>query len=140
MRYEVALHDTRVRVEVAPDGRFLIDDRVVAAELRERETGRQWLVLIDGASHEVTLLTSDPLRLDVDGVLVAASVRDERAVRADRGASSSRLPRFAWRRSATERECTRSSSIRPGLQYWSQSPPRGRSSCVIGIPTRSMSG
>jgi len=97
MRYEVTIGDARMRVEVAPDGRFLLDDRVVAAEIRERVGGRQWLVALGGASHEVTLLTSEPLRLDVDGVDMSASVVDERALRASPAASAARAARVELR-------------------------------------------
>lgn len=66
----------------------LVDDAVVAAEIAEIARGRQWLVRIAGRSHEVTVLTHDPLRLLVDGDEVEASALDERAAAAARGAGS----------------------------------------------------
>ena len=97
MRYEVTLEAMRVRVDLTPEGRFLVDDRAVAADVRERVRGRQWSVVLDGESHEVTLLTHDPMRLDVDGVFVRASVVDERTQRASRGASAARTGRIEVR-------------------------------------------
>jgi biotin carboxyl carrier protein len=47
--------------------------------------GRQWLVRVDGAPHEVTVLTHDPLRLLVDGFEVLAGALDERTLAAARG-------------------------------------------------------
>ncbi|OLC19856.1 MAG: hypothetical protein AUH33_04870 [Chloroflexi bacterium 13_1_40CM_68_21] len=82
MRYEVSLDDRRVRVEITPDGGFTIDDRAVAADVRETVRHRQWSVALDGESHEVTLLTYDPIRVDVDGREVSLSVVDERSLRA----------------------------------------------------------
>jgi biotin carboxyl carrier protein len=86
--YEVSVGDRRLRVETAADGRFLVDDAVVAAETVETRRGRQWSVRIAGRSHEVTMLTSDPLRLLVDGTETAASALDERAAAASRGAGA----------------------------------------------------
>ena len=97
MRYEVLLDDRRVRVEIVPDGRFLIEDRAVAADVRETVRGRQWSIRLDGESHEVTLVTHEPMRLDVDGHDVLASVIDERAMRASRGAAASRSGRVELR-------------------------------------------
>jgi biotin carboxyl carrier protein len=82
MRYEVILDGRRMRVDLASDGRFAIEDRVVAADVREIVRARQWSITLESESHEVTLLTHDPLRLDVDGIDVQASVVDERALRA----------------------------------------------------------
>ena len=79
MRYEVTLDERLVRVELTPDGRFTIDDRAVAAEVRE-------IVTLDGESHEVTLLGHDPMRVDVNGTEVRVAVVDERAARARGGA------------------------------------------------------
>lgn len=88
MRYEVTLEDRRLRVELTPDGRFTVGDRVIAADPREVVRGTQWSVTLDGESHEVTVVTLDPLRLDVDGIDVRATAIDERALRA--GAAASR--------------------------------------------------
>ncbi|HEV8535004.1 MAG TPA: biotin/lipoyl-containing protein [Candidatus Limnocylindria bacterium] len=97
MRYEVALDDRRVRVELTPDGRFAIDDRVVAADIRETVRGWQWSILVEGQSYEVTVLTHDPLRLDVAGTEVRATVTDERALHARPGAGASRTGRVELR-------------------------------------------
>ena len=97
MIYEVSVGDRRVRVEFAGDGRFLIDDAVVAAETTEIVRGRQWSVHIVGRSHEITLLTTDPMRLLVDGHEVEASALDERAVAAARGTSAARGGRHELR-------------------------------------------
>ncbi len=86
MRYEVALDDRRVRVELGENGRFTVGDRVVAADVRETVRGRQWSITLDGASYEITVVTHDPLRLDLSGRDVRATVVDERALRASRGA------------------------------------------------------
>ena len=45
MIYEVSVGDRRVRVDLAADGRFLVDDAVVAAETTEIVRGRQWSVV-----------------------------------------------------------------------------------------------
>jgi biotin carboxyl carrier protein len=97
MRYEVALDDRRVRVELGENGRFTIDDRVVAADVRETVRGWQWSITLEGSSHEITLVTHDPLRLDVDGHDVRAAVTDERALRASRGAAGVRTGRVELR-------------------------------------------
>jgi biotin carboxyl carrier protein len=97
MRYEVTLDDRRVRVELGEDGRFTLDDRVVAADVRETMRGRQWSITLEGESHEITVVTHDPLRLDVDGHDVRAEVVDERAVRASRGAAGVRTGRLELR-------------------------------------------
>ena len=97
MRYEVTLDDRRVRVEVGEDGRFTIEDRVVAADVRETVRGRQWSFTLEGASHEITVVTHDPLRLDVSGRDVRATVVDERALRASRGAVGLRTGRVELR-------------------------------------------
>jgi biotin carboxyl carrier protein len=95
--YEVRVGDRRVRVETAPHGRFLVDDAVVPAEVAEIAAGRQWSVRLGGHSHEVTLLTRDPLRLLVDGYEVEASAIDERAAAAARGTSAARGGRHELR-------------------------------------------
>jgi biotin carboxyl carrier protein len=97
MRYEVTLDDRRLRVELGEDGRFAIDDRAVAADVREIVRGRQWSIVLEGASHEITVVTHDPLRLDVDGHDVRAAVVDERALRARRGTAGQRSGRIELR-------------------------------------------
>jgi biotin carboxyl carrier protein len=97
MRYEVTLDDRRVRVELGDRGRFSIDDRVIAADVRETVRGRQWSITVEGESHEITVVTHDPLRLDVDGRDIQAAVVDERALRAGRGATGLRAGRVELR-------------------------------------------
>jgi len=97
MRYEVTLDDRRVRVELGEDGRFTIEDRVVAADVRETVRGRQWSITVEGQSHEITVVTHDPLRLDLDGQDVRVAVIDERALRASRGAVGLRTGRVELR-------------------------------------------
>ena len=90
MIYAVAVGARRMRIDVAADGRFRIDDAVVAAETVEVVRGRQWSVRLGGRSHEVTVLTNDPLRLLVDGREILASALDERAAAAAGGANAAR--------------------------------------------------
>jgi biotin carboxyl carrier protein len=97
MRYQVTLDDRPVRVEIGEHDRFSLDDRVVAADVRETVRGRQWSITLDGESHEVTVVTHEPLRLDVDGHDVRAAVVDERALRASRGAAGMRAGRVDLR-------------------------------------------
>lgn len=87
MRYAVRLADADLSVDVDNTGRFTIDGDAVAALVDETVRGRQWAIRIDGASHEITLLTHEPLRLLVDGVELEATAIDERTLAADRGAS-----------------------------------------------------
>jgi len=63
----------------------LIDDAVVAADVREVVRGRQWSIALDGATHEITLLLWDPMRFAVDGIEIAVSAVDERTLAAARG-------------------------------------------------------
>jgi biotin carboxyl carrier protein len=95
--YEVNVGDRHLRVEIVADGRFLIDDAVVPAETVETRRGRQWSVRVAGRSHEVTMLTSDPLRLLVDGTEMTASALDERAAAASRGTGAARGGRYELR-------------------------------------------
>jgi len=95
--YEVSVGERRLRVDVSADGRFLVDDLAVAAETAEIVHGRQWSVRSGGQSHEVTILTHDPLRLLVDGIEVEASAIDERSAAASRGASAARGGRHELR-------------------------------------------
>ena len=85
MRYEVNVGARTLRVEPDAAGRVLVDGTAVAIELQETARGRQWLVRIGGRSHEVTVLTHDPLRLLVDGRETLADAIDERALAASRG-------------------------------------------------------
>ncbi|HET8568281.1 MAG TPA: acetyl-CoA carboxylase biotin carboxyl carrier protein subunit [Candidatus Limnocylindria bacterium] len=70
-------------VETTPDGRWLIDEHVVAADVRPAGRDR-WVVVADGTSHEVAVLSRSPLRLQVDGLEVAVAVADERELAAAR--------------------------------------------------------
>ena len=97
MIYEVTVGERRLRVEIGTDGRFLVDEAVVAAETAEIVRGRQWSVRIAGRSHEVTLLTNDPLRLLVDGREITANAIDERAAAAVRDVGSARGGRHELR-------------------------------------------
>ena len=80
MRYEVAVADRDFIVDVDASGRFLIGGEAVAATADEVVRGRQWRIAIDGRTHEVTVLTWDPMRLLVDGTETSASAIDERAL------------------------------------------------------------
>ena len=97
MRYEVTIDDRRFRVDLTANGRFTIDDRAVAADVSETTRGTQWSIVIGGASHEITVVTAEPLRLDIGGQDVRASVVDERALRAGRGAAVARVGRVEVR-------------------------------------------
>ena len=83
MRYEVSLDDRIARAELTEHGRFTIDDRALAADVRETVRGRQWSITLDGESHEITV--------------VRATVVDERALRANRGAAGTRSGRVELR-------------------------------------------
>ena len=83
MRYEVLVGERTVQVEMAIDGGMLVDDRAVALETAPLGADA-WTMRLDGASHEVHLLSREPLRLWVDGCEVRASVTDERALVARR--------------------------------------------------------
>jgi biotin carboxyl carrier protein len=86
LRYEVTVAGTGLRVDVDASGRYLVDGAVVAAETSETVRGRQWLIRIDGRSHEVTVLTQgQPARMSIDGVEVTADAIDERSLVASRG-------------------------------------------------------
>ncbi len=91
MRYEVALADRVLRVEIDGAGRFLVDDHVVALDVLEVDRGRQWSVTLDGGSHEIVALGPD--RLLVDGVAVPVTVTDERALAAARSKAGVRSQR-----------------------------------------------
>jgi len=82
LRYAVRAGDRDLAVEVTPEGRFLVGDRVVAAELVAIVAGRLWSVLIDGQAHEVAFLGAD--RVWVDGDEVRLEVVDERDIAAGR--------------------------------------------------------
>ena len=78
MRYAVHAGDRDLEIEMTPDGRFLVGDAVVAADLVEVVRGRVWSVVIDGQAHEVVFLGGD--RVWVDGDEVRLAIADERAL------------------------------------------------------------
>jgi 3-methylcrotonyl-CoA carboxylase alpha subunit len=87
VRYAVRAGDRDLAIEVTPDGRFLVGDRVLAADLAEAVSGRLWSVVIDGEAHEVAFLGAD--RVWVDGDEIRLDIADERAVAARRGGGRS---------------------------------------------------
>ena len=97
MRYDVALAGRLLRLDVSSEGRFAVDGRAVAADVREPVRGRQWSVTLDGRSHEITVVTHDPLRLDIDGVDVEATVVDERSRSAGGGGTRAATGRVELR-------------------------------------------
>lgn len=78
MRYTVRAGDRALVVESAPDGRFLVDDQVRAADVVEVARGRVWSVVVDGEAHEVAFLGGD--RVWVDGDEIRLEIADERAL------------------------------------------------------------
>ena len=82
MRYAVRAGDRDIEIEAAPDGRFLVGDRVIAADLAETVPGRLWSVIVDGQAHEVAFVGGD--RVWVDGDEIRLEIADERAVAAGR--------------------------------------------------------
>ena len=87
LRYAVRAGDHELVVEVAPDGRFLVDDRVLAADLAEPVPGRLWSILIDGVAYEVAFRGAD--RVWVGGDEIHLDIADERAVAAGRAGGRS---------------------------------------------------
>jgi len=69
-----------LELEVAPDGRFLIGDAVVAAEVVEVVQRRVYSVIVGGQAHEVAWLGDG--RVSVDGDEVRLEIVDERAAAA----------------------------------------------------------
>jgi len=96
LRYEVVVGERTVQVELAPDGGMLVNDRVVAVDVRSAGVDA-WMILLDGASHEVHALSRDPLRLWVDGHEVRAAVTDERALAARTAGGQARSDRHELR-------------------------------------------
>ena len=82
MRYAARAGDRDLVVELTPEGRYLVGDRVLAADLAETVPGRAWSVVIDGGAHEVAFLGAD--RVWVDGDEIRLDLADERAVAAGR--------------------------------------------------------
>ena len=87
MRYVARAGDRELLVEVTPEGRFLVGDRVLAADLAEAVPGRVWSVVVDGQAHEVAFVGPD--RVWVDGDEVGLTIEDERAVAAGRAGGRS---------------------------------------------------
>jgi len=85
MRYEVRVAERTLRVDIDAAGRTLVDGEAVAAQMDEIVRGRQWRVGLLGRTHEITLLTREPMRLLIDGREIDASAIDERALAASRG-------------------------------------------------------
>jgi biotin carboxyl carrier protein len=87
MRYAARAGDRDLLIEVTPEGRFLVGDRVLAADLAEAVPGRVWSVVIDGKAHEVAFVGAD--RVWVDGDEIGLAIEDERAVAAGRAGGRS---------------------------------------------------
>ena len=85
MRYEAQVAGRTFQIDVDASGRALVDGEAVSATIDEVARGRQWRVGLAGRTHEITLLTREPMRLLVDGVEVEASALDERTLAASRG-------------------------------------------------------
>ena len=56
MRYAVRAGDHDLAIDVTPDGRVLVGDAVLAADLVEVVRGRVFSVVIAGPAHEVVFL------------------------------------------------------------------------------------
>ncbi|HEV2011018.1 MAG TPA: biotin/lipoyl-containing protein [Candidatus Limnocylindria bacterium] len=82
MRYAVRAGDRELAIETTPDGRFLVGDQVVAADVGQPVPGRVWSVLVDDEAHEVAFLGDD--RVWVDGDEIRLEIADERAIAAGR--------------------------------------------------------
>ena len=82
MKYAARVGDRDLVIEVTPEGRFLVGDRVLAADVAEAVPGRVWSVVIDGEAHEVAFVGAD--RVWVDGDEIGLAMEDERAVAAGR--------------------------------------------------------
>jgi len=78
--------DRDLAIEVTPEGRFLVAERVVAADVAEVVPRRVWSVVLDGEAHEVAILGEG--RVWVDGDEIRLDIADERDVAAGRAAGS----------------------------------------------------
>jgi acetyl/propionyl-CoA carboxylase alpha subunit len=87
MKYAARAGDRDLVIEVTPEGRFLVGDRVLAADLAEAVPGRVWSVVVDGQAHEVAFVGAD--RVWVDGDEIGLAIDDERAVAAGRAGGRS---------------------------------------------------
>jgi len=79
VRYQVAVGDRRIGIDATPEGRMLVDGRVLAYDAREVGSAT-WSILVEGSSHEVVLLGEGRAR--IDGIEIPLAVADERAVAA----------------------------------------------------------
>jgi acetyl/propionyl-CoA carboxylase alpha subunit len=86
VRYAVRAGDRDLAIEMTPEGRFLVDERVLAADIAEVVPRRVWSVVIDGEAHEVAFVGDG--RVWVDGDEIRLDVVDERAVVAGRAAGA----------------------------------------------------
>jgi len=77
LRYAVRAGERDLELDVTPDGRFLIGDAVVAAEVVEVVRRRVYSVIVGGQAHEVAWLGDG--RVSVDGDEVRLEIVDERA-------------------------------------------------------------
>jgi acetyl/propionyl-CoA carboxylase alpha subunit len=82
LRYATRAGDRDLVIEVTPEGRFLVGDRVLAADLAEAVPGHVWSVVVDGRAHEVAFVGAD--RVWVDGDEIGLAIEDERAALARR--------------------------------------------------------
>ena len=82
LRYAVRAGGQALAIESTPDGRFLVDGRIVVADVRVIARGRLWSVIVDGEAHEVAFLGGDPPRMSVDGLETRLEIADERAIAA----------------------------------------------------------
>jgi 3-methylcrotonyl-CoA carboxylase alpha subunit len=80
VRYAVRAGGRDLAVEMTPEGRWLVGDTVVAADLLEVVPGHLWSAIVEGTAHEVAFLGGD--RVSVDGDEVRLEIADERAVAA----------------------------------------------------------
>jgi len=80
VRYAVRAGGRDLAVEMTPEGRWLVGDAVVAAELLEVVPGHVWSAIVEGTAHEVAFLGGD--RVAVDGNEIRLEIADERAVAA----------------------------------------------------------
>jgi len=87
VRYAARAGDRDLLVEVTPEGRFLVGDRVLAADLAEAVPGLVWSVVVDGQAHEVAFVGPD--RVWVDGDEIGLAIEDERAIAAGRAGGRS---------------------------------------------------
>jgi biotin carboxyl carrier protein len=87
LRYAARAGDRDLVIEVTPEGRFLVGDRVLAADLAEAVPGRVWSVVVDGRAHEVAFVGAD--RVLVDGDEIGLAIEDERAALARRAGGHS---------------------------------------------------